>query len=78
MIEIIKYSKWVERKHFRCRHCGAEWLAGPGDYTPQEERTFYENKKPVIWYRMKCPVCGWQLLISEKDETNYLGDVNES
>lgn len=78
MIEILKSSKWVERKHFRCRHCESEWLAGPGDYKVEVEKNFRNPyADPVNWYQMKCPICGWELLIGEKDDINYLGEMRE-
>lgn len=37
MIQIIKpptktYRDTKMRKHFRCKHCGTEWIADPADY----------------------------------------------
>ena len=78
MIEILKASEQIARKHFRCRHCCSEWLAGPGDYKVEVEQNFKNPfTKPVKWYQMTCPICGWQLLIGENDDINYLGEMRE-
>ena len=79
MIQIIKpptktYQDTKMRKHFRCKHCGTEWIADPADY---------DAKKASVWindieqweYLTICPVCGWSNLFEYFDENKTWEDI---
>ena len=75
MITVIKsptkqYQEKMFRKHFRCKHCGTEWLADYNDYqiVPAE---VWINDVEQEDYRVNCPICGWKLYFPyyDKDKT---------
>lgn len=67
MITIIKqptkqYQEKMFRKHFRCRHCGTEWLADSSDYQIIPSQVQIDNIEQED-YKVNCPICGWQLYL---------------
>ena len=67
MITIIKqptkqYQEKMFRKHFRCRHCGTEWLADPSDYQIAPSQIWINHIEQEN-YKVNCPICGWQLYL---------------
>ena len=66
MIQIIKsptktYQNTKMRKHFRCQHCGAEWVCDDADYDVKKAGVWVNNIEQVNYITI-CPICGWQNL----------------
>lgn len=62
MIQIIKqptktYRDIKMRKHFRCRHCGTEWIADPAEYETRKAEVWINNVEQYNYLTI-CPICG--------------------
>lgn len=86
MIQIIKpptkiYQDIKVRKHFRCRHCGTEWIADLADYEIISAGVWIKDKECMDYsieqynYHVVCPICGWRNLFEYFDKGKTWEDI---
>ena len=80
MVTVIKpptkqYQEKMFRKHFRCRHCGTEWLADSNDYQIVPAGVWIDNVEQEN-YIVYCPICGWKLYLHYFEENQLWENVS--
>ena len=86
MIQIIKpptktYQDIKVRKHFRCRHCGTEWVCDDADYTVKSAEVWVKDSQYSNHYveqyncHVICPICGWENLFEYFDKGKTWEDI---